>query len=141
MTITEANRMEEEIALAFERLMPQLSPTNPPPGAEALAALIDSPSRLLLARDHAGEIMGTATLSVFRIPSGLRCRIEDVVVDESVRGQGVGAELTTQAIVLAKEMGAPGVDLTSNPQRKAANRLYRKLGFQPRETNLYRYEF
>ena len=141
MTITEANRMEEAIALAFRRLMPQLSPTNPPPTAEALAALIDSPSRLLLARDDAGEIMGTATLSVFRIPSGLRCRIEDVVVDQSARGQGVGAELTRQAIVLAEEMGAPGVDLTSNPQRKAANRLYQKLGFQPRETNLYRYEF
>ena len=141
MTITEANRMEEAIALAFRRLMPQLSPTNPPPTAEALAALIDSPSRLLLARDDAGEIMGTATLSVFRIPSGLRCRIEDVVVDQSVRGQGVGAELTRQAIVLAEEMGAPGVDLTSNPQRKAANRLYQRLGFQPRETNLYRYEF
>ena len=141
MTITEANRMEEAIVLAFRRLMPQLSPTNPPPTAEALAALIDSPSRLLLARDDAGKIMGTATLSVFRIPSGLRCRIEDVVVDQGVRGQGVGAELTRQAIVLAEEMGAPGVDLTSNPQRKAANRLYQRLGFQPRETNLYRYEF
>ncbi len=141
MTITEVNRMEPALLAAFERLMPQLSANHPPPTAEALGALIQSPSRLLLAIGEQDEILGTATLSVFRIPSGLRCRIEDVVVDQSARGQGVGAALTRKALLLAREMGAPGVDLTSNPQRKAANRLYQRLGFEPRETNLYRYQF
>jgi ribosomal protein S18 acetylase RimI-like enzyme len=141
MTISEANRMEDAILAAFQRLMPQLSANHPPPSAAALQALIDSPSRLLLARDNDGRIVGTATLSVFWIPSGLRCRIEDVIVDQDVRGQGVGARLTEEALSLAREMGAPGVDLTSNSQREAANRLYRRLGFQTRETNLYRYQF
>jgi len=141
MTITEVNRMEPALVAAFERLMPQLSASHPPPTAQALGALIESPSRLLLAIGEQDEILGTATLSVFRIPSGIRCRIEDVVVDQSARGQGIGAALTQKALLLAREMGAPGVDLTSNPQRKAANRLYQRLGFEPRETNLYRYQF
>ena len=141
MTISEAKRMDDTSLEAFQRLMPQLSVNHPPPEASDLAALIDSPSRLLLARDRADQIVGTATLSVFRIPSGLRCRIEDVIVDKSARGAGVGAELTKAALILARELGAPGVDLTSNPQREAANRLYLRLGFQPRKTNLYRYDF
>ena len=141
MTITEVNRMEPSLLAAFEQLMPQLSANHPPPTAEDLGALIESPSRLLMAIGEQEEILGTATLSVFRIPSGLRCRIEDVVVDQNARGRGVGAALTRKALLLAREMGAPGVDLTSNPQRKAANRLYQRLGFEPRETNLYRYQF
>ena len=141
MTISEADQMETEILEAFARLMPQLSTQSPPPSAEALEALIASPSRLLLARDETGRIVGTATLGVFRIPSGVRCRIEDVIVEQGARGQGLGASLTRRAIDLAKEIGAPGVDLTSNPQREAANRLYQRLGFQSRKTNLYRYPF
>ncbi len=80
------------------------------------------------------------TLAVFRIPTGLRAWIEDVVVDEAARGRGVGAELTSAAIRLAGERGARTVDLTSRPSREAANRLYQRLGFVQRETNVYRFE-
>ncbi len=103
-----------------------------------------SGTHLLVARaapDSAagGPIVGTLTLVVFRIPTGLRAWIEDVVVDESVRGRGVGEALTLAAIDLAAAAGARTVDLTSRPSREAANRLYRRLGFEQRDTNVYRY--
>ena len=75
----------------------------------------------------------------FPLATGLRARIEDVVVDEGARGQGVGTALTTAALSLAERQGAPGVDLTSRPSRVAANRLYRRLGFELPEVNVYRY--
>ena len=84
-------------------------------------------------------IVGTLTLVVFRIPTGVRAWIEDVVVDESARGRGVGEALTVAAIGLATGAGARTVDLTSRPTREAANRLYRRLGFELRDTNVYRY--
>ena len=86
-----------------------------------------------------GPIVGTLTLVVFRIPTGVRAWIEDVVVDESVRGRGVGKALTLAAVDLATKVGARTVDLTSRPSREEANRLYRRLGFELRDTNVYRY--
>ncbi len=95
---------------------------------------------LLVARDgEPPEIVGTLTLVVFRIPTGLRAWVEDVVVDDSVRGRGVGSALTREALRRAEAAGARTVDLTSRPSREAANRLYRRLGFELRETNVYRY--
>ena len=95
---------------------------------------------LLLARDAGGAVVGMLTLAVFRIPTGLRAWIEDVVVDEAARGQGVGAALTQVAIEIATRRGARTVDLSSRPSREAANRLYQRLGFVQRETNVYRFE-
>ncbi len=83
--------------------------------------------------------MGTLTLAVFRIPTGVRAWIEDVVVDEAARGQGVGEALTLAAVELARNAGARSVELTSRPTREAANRLYRRLGFEERETNVWRF--
>jgi ribosomal protein S18 acetylase RimI-like enzyme len=94
-------------------------------------------ARLLLARDDEGTIVGTLTLVLYRIPTGLRARIEDVVVDEAGRGQGVGEALTREAMRLAAEAGVRSVELTSHPTREAANRLYRRLGFEQRDTNVY----
>jgi len=101
--------------------------------------LQSSASVLLLARrpDAAGPIVGAAALGTYRVPTGLRAVIEDVVVDRGSRGQGVGEALTRRLMEIAKEMGAPGVSLTSNPRREAANRLYVRLGFARRDTNLY----
>ena len=79
------------------------------------------------------------TLVVFPIPTGVRAWIEDVVVTASARGQGVGALLTREAVRIAGEEGARTVDLTSRPDREAANRLYARLGFERRETNVYRH--
>ena len=100
-----------------------------------------SPTTPLLVARHGEppEIVGTLTLVVFRIPTGLRAWVEDVVVDDSARGQGVGSALTREALRRAEAAGARTVDLTSRPSREAANRLYRRLGFEMRETNVYRH--
>jgi ribosomal protein S18 acetylase RimI-like enzyme len=138
--IVEATEVTPELVAAFERLIPQLSSSNPPPTADELAAMVRSDaSILLLARDDDGDIVGSLTLAVFRIPTGLRAWIEDVVVDEGARGAGVGAALNTAALERARALGCRTVDLTSRPSREAANRLYQRLGFVPRDTNVYRF--
>ncbi|MBW3644796.1 MAG: GNAT family N-acetyltransferase, partial [Actinobacteria bacterium] len=112
------------------RLVPQLSRSAPPLSHAELAEIVASPATVLLvARDDRSAIVGSLTLVVFRIPTGLRAWIEDVVVDEAARGAGVGQALSRAALALAAERGARSVDLTSRPSREAANRLYRRLGF------------
>jgi ribosomal protein S18 acetylase RimI-like enzyme len=141
--VTEVTDVTAEVVAAFERLIPQLSRSNPPPGQAELAAMAASEaSTLLIARDpdRGGEIVGSLTLAIFRIPTGLRAWIEDVVVDESARGRGVGESLNQHAIALARAAGARTVDLTSRPSREAANRLYQRIGFTERETNVYRFD-
>ena len=137
--VTEATKATADLVEAFERLTPQLSSSNPPPSAEALGAIAASEAtRLLVARSN-GTIVGSLTLVLVRIPTGIRAIIEDVVVDEQVRGQGVGQLLNEAALELARDAGAVTVDLTSRPSREAANRLYLRLGFVIRDTNVYRY--
>ena len=124
---------------AVNRLIPQLSRSAPPLTAQALKKIVSwDGNRLLLARSG-DQAVGMLTLVMFPIPTGLRAWIEDVVVDESARGQGIGAALTQEAIRLAQAVGARTVDLTSRPSREAANRLYERLGFERRETNAYRF--
>jgi len=103
--------------------------------------MIESPAiTLLVARNDGGEIVGSLTLAMFRIPTGRRAWIEDVVVDSAQRGRGIGEALTREALAIAKAAGATTVDLTSRPSREAANRLYQRVGFEKRETNVYRYK-
>ena len=143
ITISEATEVTDELVAAFAKLIPQLSRSNPPPDAATLAAIVDSEaSTLLIARDdETDSIVGSMTLAMFRIPTGLRAWIEDVVVDEDARGKGVGRVLNERALEIAREAGARTVDLTSRPSREAANRLYQRIGFVARETNVYRYSF
>jgi ribosomal protein S18 acetylase RimI-like enzyme len=137
--VAEATDVDDDLVDAFGRLIPQLSRSNPPPTRAELEQIVDSEaSHLLIARDDDGAIVGSLTLAVFRIPTGVRAWIEDVVVDESARGQGVGEALNREALRVAAEAGARTVDLTSRPSREAANRLYQRLGFRLRETNVYR---
>lgn len=141
VTIEEVKKVDDELVRAFERLVPQLSSSNPPPTERELAAIVTSRSTVLfVARDEAGEIVGSLSLVLFRIPTGLRAWIEDVVVDESARGKGVGELLNRAAIDHAGKAGAKTVDLTSRPSREAANRLYVRLGFEKRNSNVYRFE-
>ena len=128
----------DEVVKAFGRLLPQLSSSAGPLDAEALEKLVNWRGNRLLVALVDGEIMGALTLVMFPIPTGLRAWIEDVVVDEAARGQGVGAALTREAVRLARADGAGTVDLTSRPSREAANRLYERLGFQPRDSKVYR---
>ena len=140
ITVVEAQVVDDDLVAAFERLVPQLSRSSPPPTRADLAEMVGAPgTRLLVARNDAGEIVGSLTLVLFRIPTGVRAWIEDVVVDERARRQGIGEALTQRACEVATESGARTVDLTSRPSREAANRLYGRLGFQLRETNVYRW--
>lgn len=135
-----ATAVDDDLVTAMARLVPQLSSSNSPPTRQALERIVASEaSHLLLARRE-GRIVGSLTLVVFEIPTGVRAWIEDVVVDESARGAGVGAALNEAALAEARRRGAVTVDLTSRPSREAANRLYRRLGFVARETNVYRYD-
>jgi ribosomal protein S18 acetylase RimI-like enzyme len=135
--VERASEASGELVEAFARLIPQLSPQRPPPTREDLEELLTAPgTTVFVARDGAG-IVGTLTLVVYGIPTGLRGLIEDVVVDEASRGKGVGEALVVEALQLATEAGAHAVSLTSRPEREAANRLYRRLGFELRETNVY----
>lgn len=139
--ISEATVVDDELVAAFGRLIPQLSSSSPPPTAEQLAELVDGPDTVVFLARVDGEIMGSLTLAFYRIPTGLKSWIEDVVVDEAARGRGVGEALNEAALDVARARGAKDVSLTSRPSREAANRLYRRIGFEPRETNLYRYTF
>lgn len=139
MEIYEARRVDNKLIDAFERLIPQLSKSNPPPTADQLQSMVDSDASILLVAEEDGYIFGSLTLVLFRIPTGVRAWIEDVVVDSEARGKGVGKALNLEALRLAGEAGAKTVDLTSRPSREAANRLYQRIGFEPRETNVYRY--
>ena len=138
--IEACEQASDELVAAFARLHPQLS-SSPPPDTAALERIVGhAANTVLIARDSAGGIVGAMILVLFPLPSGLRAWIEDVVVDESARGRGIGAALNRRAIEIARQAGARTVDLTSRPDREAANRLYARLGFNQRNTNVYRLE-
>jgi ribosomal protein S18 acetylase RimI-like enzyme len=140
--IVEVDTVDDDVVQAFVRLTPQLSKSNPPPSKAELQEIAASPATVLfMAVDDDGRYVGTLTLALFRIPTALRAWIEDVIVDDSARGQGLGEALNRAALDKAKALGAKTVDLTSRPSREAANRLYQRIGFIQRETNVYRYEF
>jgi len=138
--ITELVDITDDVVATFDRLIPQLSSSNPPPSVDALSQMAADPNIVLYVARNSdeGRIVGTLTLAFFRIPTGLQARIEDVIVDESARGAGVGERLTNAAIDRARAEGAKAVGLTSRPAREAANRLYLRLGFEMRDTNVYR---
>lgn len=143
MYIGKVSEITEEIHSALQRLIPQLTVRKITPKWDELTALVNSASStLLIARypDDTSAIAGMLTLIIYRVPTGLRSIVEDVVVDERMRKQGIGEALVLHAIKLAREAGANGISLTSNPQREAANHLYQSLGFKRRETNSYYFE-
>jgi GNAT superfamily N-acetyltransferase len=136
--VTEAT---PEIEQALARLLPQLNPTLPVPTMERLQALMSDPAvTVLVARDGV-EIIGTATVIVYTTPFWVKARLDEVVVDQSARGKGVGEAIVRAALDVARERGAQVAELQSGrgPARDAANRLYRRMGFQLRDSNLYRF--
>jgi ribosomal protein S18 acetylase RimI-like enzyme len=137
--VVECDAITPAVVAAFERLTPQLSSSNPPPTRAQLDEIARSSATVLFLARDGDAIVGTLTLALFRIPTGLRAWIEDVVVDEAARGNGVAEALNRAAIDRARAGGAVSIDLTSRPSREAANRLYQRIGFEPRETNVYRY--
>jgi len=138
--VEEARVLTSELVEAFARLVPQLSRSSSPPRESELEEMVNAGgTHVFTARlGRGGPVVGSLTLVVFRIPTGVRAWIEDVVVDESARGRGVGDALSRKALEVAAAAGARTVDLTSRPSREAANRLYQRLGFERRDTNVYR---
>ncbi len=136
MNVGRVTRADDELVAALARLVPQLSPQRTPPGLAELEELVASGTSLFLARDG-DAVLGMLTLVLYRVPTGLRGWIHDVVVDENARGRGAGEALTRAALEHARAEGAASVHLTTRPQREAANRLYRRLGFEQHETNVY----
>ena len=135
-----ASQASEELVAACHRLIPQLSSSAQPIMVSELAEIINSDSTLMFVARIDNKIVGLLTLAIFRIPTAVRAWIEDVVVDSSARGHGVGEALNHAAIAEAKRRGAKTVDLTSRPSREAANKLYKRLGFVERDTNVYRFD-
>jgi ribosomal protein S18 acetylase RimI-like enzyme len=140
LIVEQITKVDAELVEAFEALIPQLSKSNPAPTHHQLHEIVDSDCTILFVARLDDKIVGSLTLAVFRIPTGLRAWIEDVVVDSSARGHGVGEALNNAALEEARRRGCVTVDLTSRPSREAANRLYQRLGFVARETNVYRFE-
>ena len=144
ISVKAATEVDDGLVEAFSRLIPQLSSSSPPPTAAELLSIIDNPNSVLFIAeldgdDDARSVVGSLTLAFYRIPTGLKAWIEDVVVDESARALGVGEALNVAAIDESRQRGAKNVSLTSRSSREAANRLYQRLGFEPYETNLYRF--
>jgi len=144
ISVKAATEVDDGLVEAFSRLIPQLSSSSPPPTAAELLSIIDNPNSVLFIAELDGDddvrsVVGSLTLAFYRIPTGLKAWIEDVVVDESARGLGVGEALNVAAIDESRQRGAKNVSLTSRSSREAANRLYQRLGFEPYETNLYRF--
>jgi ribosomal protein S18 acetylase RimI-like enzyme len=130
--------VSDDLVDALNGLIPQLSSSAEPLTTDSVSRVVASAGNSLLIARHEGRIVGTLTLVCFEIPTGTRAWIEDVVVDESARGLGMGDALVAAAIERALELGARNIDLTSRSSRVAAHRLYERAGFEVRETNVYR---
>jgi ribosomal protein S18 acetylase RimI-like enzyme len=138
ISIAAAESADDALCDAVASLIPQLSSSSPPPTIEELRRIISDPATTLLVAHDDGRVVGMLTLAVFLLPTGVRAWVEDVVVDDESRGTGVASALVQAALARADELGARTVDLTSRPEREAANRLYVRLGFEQRATNVYR---
>jgi ribosomal protein S18 acetylase RimI-like enzyme len=134
-----AGDVSPELVDAFGRLLPQLSSTAAPLDQAAVERMVTCDANTVLVARVAGTIVGTLTLVLLPLPAGVRGRIEDVVADGDARGKGIAGRLVREALRIAAEAGARTVDLTSRPDREAANRLYERIGFQARQSKVYRY--
>ena len=139
VSIDVCRALTDELWEAITRLVPQVSSSAIVPSRDDVREMVTTESTYLLVAREADRIVGMLTLVIFRIPTGVRAWIEDVAVDAEARGKGVGEALSREAIRIAASRNVRTVELTSRPKREAANRLYGKIGFEPRDTNVYRY--
>ncbi len=135
--IEQIKEVTPDIVSAFSRLMPQLAPHLNAPQMEDLSHIVNDKNKYIFIASNP-QIVGTITLVIVKIPSGTRAWIEDVIVDQHARGQSIGEKMLLHVIEFAKKLNVASINLTSSPSRIAANKLYQKLGFNLRETNVYR---
>ncbi|HEX3805723.1 MAG TPA: GNAT family N-acetyltransferase [Gaiellaceae bacterium] len=136
MTVERVTAVDDALVEAFALLVPQVS-SRPAPNRADLETLLADPKTIQLVARNGNEIAGALTLVVYRTPTGLTSVIEDVVVDQAARGRGLGEALVEEAKAQAVAAGATRISLTSRPEREAANRLYPRLGFEQKQTNVY----
>ena len=137
MRIERVTEPSADVLAALDRLLPQLSPGRTGPSHDELAEIAAAPGTVLLVARDDDRIVGTLTLLLYRLPAGFRGWIHDVVVDEDARGRGVGEALTSEALAIATAARVERVDLTTRRHREAAHRLYERLGFVQRESDVY----
>src|SRR5437660_4691941 len=125
---------------ALARLLPQLNPNLEVPDMERLRRLIADPAVTLLLAVDGDDIVGTTTVIVYTTPFWIKARLDEVVVDDSARGKGVGEALIKAALDIGRERGAQVAGLQSGrgPARQAAHRLYLRLGFKIRDSDVLR---
>ena len=140
MEIKQIKEVTDELVSAMATLVPLLAEKAKTPSFSDLQQITTADGTFFFVAEENGVILGTLTLVTYRIPTGKKAWIEDVVVEKNGRGKGIGKLLLEHAMQFAAEQGIPKIDLTSNPTRVAANELYKKIGFQLRDTNVYRYE-
>jgi GNAT superfamily N-acetyltransferase len=140
MRIEPATEATLELEQALARLLPQLNATLPVPTMQRLKAIIADPAVTLLVARDGDEVIGTATVIVYPTPFWIKARLDEVVVDQSARGKGIGEALVLACLDVARDRGAQIVELQSGrgPAREVANRLYRRMGFELRDSNIYR---
>ena len=140
MKIKKINRFSKRAFETVSRLLPQLSSYAELPTRQYFKSILASENiHFFIAELDKKQIVGMLTIATYKTPSGIKVWIEDVVVDESHRGKGIGKELMLFAINYSKSLGAKDIRLTSRPSRIAANELYSKLGFKRYDTNVYKY--
>jgi GNAT superfamily N-acetyltransferase len=139
MKIYKLVTVTDHVVNAFNKLIPQLSSSCVLPTKKDLEAIVHSKNTVLFVAEDDHQILGTLTLVFNKIPTGDKVWIEDVVVDDAARGKGLGKDLVLFAIDYVTHKNIKSINLTSSPERVAANALYKKLGFVQRETNVYRY--
>ena len=143
IAIIEITKATKEIYSVMTKLLSQLTSSELSFSQKDLKRIVASKSSILFAavdKELNSNVFGILTLVLIDIPTAALARIEDVVVDKTVRGKGIGEAITLAAIERARELGITKIDLTSSPSRIAANKLYKRLGFKQRTTNVYRYE-
>ena len=129
---------DDELLEKVNGLLSQLAQNPKILEEKNLREILENPNTLLhVLRDETGNISGMASLSLSALPTGKKAWIEDVVVSKDCRGRGYGKALVQSLETCAKNAGATCIMLTSRPARVAANELYKSLGFELKETNVY----
>lgn len=137
-TLKELKEATPEALKDINALIHQLSERLPDCTMQLLESIVTDTTTELWVVEDGERIIGMATLVIVTIPEGQRAQIEDVVVDEKYRGQGLGEELSKKLIERAKMRKVPSITLSSRAERVAANKLYQKLGFTNWPTNVYK---
>ncbi len=138
--IEEIEHADDGLLAALNRLLPQLSASARPLALEALEEMTASPyTHIYIGRDETDEVQAMATLCLCASPTGCKAWVEDVVVDATCRGRGYAKALIAHLQAESVRLGAKSLNLTSRPERQAANNLYQRMGFVPRTTNVYRW--